>query len=474
MTGKRPPRGIKAASQSSRPSGKRGSDPSKSKNPPPKPAGFEARQAAVETLWRVMKRGTFFEDAFAEAFAKPERASVESRDRAFARLLVATVLRRHGELAHIVGAHLQKPLPEPQGWVWQILLAGAAQLLFLETPPHAAIGLAVDQCKADPNARRFDKLVNAVLRRVSDKGRAALDDLDPVALNVSAWLFAGWVKTYGPERARHIALASLEEPPLDVTVKGDPAEWAAKLQGVALPTGTVRVLQAGRITDLPGFEDGSWWVQDAAAALPARLVNAKPGQHVADLCAAPGGKTAELVAAGATVTAVDISAARLRRVKDNLDRLQVSANCITADVLDWQPPAPFDAVLIDAPCSATGTIRRHPDILHVRQSRGFGKLIDLQRKLLDRAATFVRPGGLLVFCTCSLEPEEGEHQISRFLEDHRDYERLPVTAAEIGGLADAVTPDGDMRTLPCHRFPGHENGLGLDGFYAARLRRLDG
>ncbi len=477
MTGPRSPRDPKA---SQRPAPAAGAPKKRAPfKPKPKgadqakPAGFEARQAAVETLWRVMKRGTFFEEAFAEAFAKPERAKVEPRDRAFARLLVTTVLRRHGELAHIVNAHLQKPLPEPQGWVWQILLAGAAQLVLLDTPPHAAIGLAVDQCKADPNARRFDKLVNAVLRRVSDKGRAALDGLDSVALNVPGWLLAGWEKTYGPDLARRIAAASLEEPPLDVTVKGDPVEWAAKLQGVALPTGTVRILQAGRITELPGFDEGSWWVQDAAAALPARLVRAAPGQRVADICAAPGGKTAELAATGAGVTAIDISAARLRRVKDNLDRLQLTADCITADALDWQPAALFDAVLLDAPCSATGTIRRHPDILHVRQSRGFDKLVELQSKLLQRAATFVRPGGTLVYCTCSLEPEEGEHQIARFLSANPGFVRDPVTPPEIGGLTDALTPEGDLRTLPCHRFPGHENGLGLDGFYAARLLRRD-
>jgi 16S rRNA (cytosine967-C5)-methyltransferase len=480
MKATRPPRDGKPASRpfsSSGPAKKRGPFKPKAK-PKPKsaelaPAGFEARQAAVETLWRVMKRGTFFEEAFAEAFQKPERANVEPRDRAFARLVVTSVLRRHGELTHVINAHLQKPLPEPHGWIWQILLAGAAQLLLLETPPHAAIGLAVDQCKADPNARRFDKLVNAVLRRVSDKGRGALEGLDAVALNVPAWLLGGWEKTYGPDLARRIAAASLDEPPLDVTVKGDPVEWAAKLQGVALPTGTVRILQAGRIPDLPGFDDGAWWVQDAAAALPVHLLRVTPGQRVADLCAAPGGKTAELVAAGAHVTAVDVSSARLRRVKDNLDRLHFAADCVTADVLSWQPAAPFDAVLLDAPCSATGTIRRHPDILHVRQSRGFEKLVELQRKLLDRAATFVRPGGLIVYCACSLEPEEGEHQIARFLAAEPGFERVPVTAAEIGGIEEAVTPAGDLRTLPSHRFPGHETGSGLDGFFAARLRRRD-
>jgi 16S rRNA (cytosine967-C5)-methyltransferase len=418
-----------------------------------------------------MKRGMFMEEAIAEAFSKPERASVEPRDRAFARLLVSTVLRRHGELGQAISAHLEKPLPENQGWLWQILLCGAAQLLLLETPPHAAIGLAVEQCKSDPNARRFDKLTNAVLRRVADKGKAAFDAMDGVALNVPTWLLQGWEKTYGPDLARRIAAASLDEPPLDVSVKQDPIGWAEKMQGRALPTGTVRILQAGRVTDLPGFEEGAWWVQDAAAALPAKLLAAQPGQRIADLCAAPGGKTAELAVAGASVTAVDISAARMRRVKENLERLGLQAECVTADVLMWQPEAPFDAVLLDAPCSATGTIRRHPDILHVRQSRGFDKLVDLQARLLARAADLVRPGGCLVYCSCSLEPEEGEGQITRFLAARADFQRQPVTAGEIGGLTEAITPDGDLRTLPCHRFPGDAAGAGLDGFFAARLRR---
>ncbi len=476
MTSSRPPRDPNSASSrsgASRPP--RGLRPvgSAAAKPLPRPPGFEARQAAVETLWRVMKRGTFFEEAFAEAMAKSSRENVEPRDRAFARLLVASVLRRHGELAHVVGSHLQKPLPEPQGWVWQILLAGAAQLLFLETPPHAAIGLAVEQCKSDPNARRFDKLVNAVLRRIADRGRAALEGLDPVALNVPGWLLQAWEKNYGTERARLIAAASLEEPPLDVTVRGDPEEWATKLQGVALPTGTVRILQAGRVTDLPGFNEGMWWVQDAAAALPARLLGAKSGQRVADLCAAPGGKTAELAVTGAHVTAVDVSAARMRRVKDNLDRLGLEAECVTADVLTWKPDGLFDAVLLDAPCSATGTIRRHPDILHVRQAKGFDKLVDLQARLLESAARLVRPGGTIVYCTCSLEPEEGEAQIARFLTANSAFIRNPVASAEIGGLSQAITPGGDLRTLPSQRFPGHENGSGLDGFFISRLVRRE-
>lgn len=472
MTPPRPPRGAPARhGKAPRRGPSTLSSERRSKPPPARPAGFEARQAAVETLWRVMQRGQFLEDAFADALSKPARAGIEPRDRAFARLLATTVLRRHGELAQLVGACLERPLPERHGWLWQILLAGAAQLLLLETPAHAAIDLAVEQCKADPHARRFDKLTNAVLRRIALGGKAALEPLDAVTLNVPSWLRERWERAYGADLARRIAAASLEEPPLDLSVKSEPETWARTLQGVALPTGTVRLRDAGRVTDLPGFDRGDWWVQDVAAALPAKLLGVAPGQLAADLCAAPGGKTAQLAAAGARVTAVDVSPARMRRVEENLVRLHLDAQCVTADVAAWQPPALFDAVLLDAPCSATGTLRRHPDILHVRQSRGFDKLVELQSRLLARAADLVRPGGLLVYCTCSLEPEEGEHQIAGLLAARSDLVRVPVLAHEIGGLAEAITRDGDLRTLPCHRFPGDSSGAGMDGFYAARLRR---
>lgn len=461
-------RGIGSPSAGQGPAQSRGRRPAKEIV---RPSGFEARQAAVEALWMVMSRGRFLEDALVEAFSVPHRQDIETRDRAFARLVVTTVLRRHGELGALIEAHLEKPLPDNRGRLWQILLAAAAQLVFLETPPHAAIGLAVEQCKADSHARRFDKLANAVLRRVAEEGTAPLATLDAMALNVPSWLLEPWTAAYGPDLARRIAAASLNEPPLDLSVKADAPMWAEKLGGHLLPTGTVRVVNAGRVMDLPGFMEGAWWVQDAAAALPAKLLRPAAGMRVADLCAAPGGKTAEIAAAGASVTAVDISPARLQRVRENLDRLQLDATLVAADATVWQPDILFDAVLIDAPCSATGTIRRHPDILHVRQQRGLQKLGELQSRLLSHAATLVKPGGVLIYSTCSLEPEEGEAQVRRFLKEQPGFERQPVEASEIGGLAEAITPDGDLRTLPCHGFPGDAAGAGLDGFFAARLRR---
>lgn len=436
-----------------------------------KPSGYEARATAVRCLVSILDRGRPLDDAFEAALAKGE--PLAPRDRAFARLLVMTVLRRKGELETVAGSFLQKPLPPDSGSLWPILLTASAQLLVLETPPHAAISLAVDLCRDDPRARRFDRLANAVLRRVATAGKEILSGLDPVAANIPGWLFERWQAAYGPDLAREIAAASLMEAALDLSVKTDADGWAQRLGGVKLATDTVRLdrSQAGRIEDLVGYGEGDWWVQDAAAALPARLLGDVGGQNVADLCAAPGGKTAELLAAGAAVTAVDLSPVRLDRLQQNLTRLKLTADVIAADVLTWDPGRTFDAVLLDAPCSATGTIRRHPDILHLRRKDDTSQRVSLQRRLLERAAVLVRPGGRLVYCTCSLEPEEGEIQVAQFLNAHPDFTRVPVAPAEAGIAAEWITPDGDLRTLPSH-LPHAEPALaGLDGFYAARLQR---
>lgn len=397
---------------------------------------------------------------------------IESRDRALARLIVLTVLRRKGEFEAVIQSFIEKPLPRDTGALRSILLVAAAQLLALDTPPHAAISLAVDQTRLDRKARRFDKLTNAVLRRVAASGNDILATLDPVGLNVPAWLRERWASAYGPGLARDIAAASLREAALDLSVKADPAAWAGRLGGIVLPTGSVRLLRTGRIEDLEGFADGAWWVQDAAAALPARLLGPVAGRAVADLCAAPGGKTAELAAAGARVTAVDRSPARLARLTQNLERLALDADVTAADVLAWEPGRTFDAVLLDAPCSATGTIRRHPDILHLKRKDDLAERASLQRRLLDKAASLVKPGGRLVYCVCSLEPEEGPEMIARFLAEEADgVERVPVVSSEAGIDAAWITPEGDLRTLPSHLAQADPALSGMDGFYAARLRK---
>jgi 16S rRNA (cytosine967-C5)-methyltransferase len=279
------------------------------------------------------------------------------------------------------------------------------------------------------------------------------------------------MKSFGEETGAAIAASHRNEPPLDLTVRGDPQGWADKLGGLLLPTGSVRLRERHAITNLPGFAEGAWWVQDAAAALPVRLLAPMPGERIADLCAAPGGKTAQLAAAGASVTAVDRSGPRLRRLRANLERLGLTADIVAKDAVNWQAE-PFDAVLLDAPCSATGTIRRHPDVAWSKTPEDRDKLAALQARLLSSAARLTRPGGRLVYCTCSLEPQEGEEQVEAFLARHGEFRREPVRPDEIGGLTEAVTPQGDLRTLP-HQLVGGEPRLsGWAGFYASRLIRL--
>ncbi len=436
-----------------------------------RPPGYAPRAASVRAIAGVLHEGRSFDDALERAFLANGGATMEPRDRAFTHLLVVTVLRRKGELDAVVSSFIDKSLPAKQGLVWPILLCGAAQLLCLETPPHAAISLAVDQARADTGARRFDRLVNAVLRRVAVDGAARLAQLDGVMLNTPDWLWQRWCNHYGQDGARAIAFASQQEAALDISVKADAAGWAEQLGGIVLPTGSVRLRARGRIEDLPGYDEGAWWVQDAAAALPARLLGDVGGQTVADLCAAPGGKTAELAVAGAHVCAVDLSAKRLERLHDNLARLHLSAEVVVGDATTWNPGREFDHVVLDAPCTATGTLRRHPDILHLKRDRDIAPLSALQYQLLENASRLVRPGGQLVYCSCSLEPEEGIGHMARFLDQHPTFARKPVVAHEVGGIADWITADGDLRTLPSH-LPREEPGLsGVDGFYAARLVR---
>ena len=367
------------------------------------------------------------------------------RDRAAAHRLAATVLRRMGSLDAVLEPHLSKAPPAP---VRLILLIGAAQLLFLDTPAHAAVATAVDLARAEKLAP-FAKLVNAVLRRVADQGFPLLAELDAPRLDTPAWLWASW----GPA-ARAIATAHQTEAPIDLSLRPGAA---APPGGVMLPTGSVRFPPGTRVAELPGYTNGDFWVQDAAAALPARLLAARPGELVADLCAAPGGKTAQLAATGARVVAVDRDTKRLARVAENLARLQLSAELVEADAASWAPAQKFDAVLLDAPCSATGTIRRHPDVPHLKRPRDIAELAANQRTLLAAAARLLKPGGRLICAVCSLQPEERPAPPASLL-------LAPFTGDE---LPDELTFEGQLQTHP-GLWP--ELG-GMDGFFAARFLR---
>ena len=410
------------------------------------------------------------DEMLAATAARPETAAIEPRDRAFAHLLAATVLRRQGELEHVLGAFLERRPSKGGGRVWPILLAGAAQILCLGTPAHAAVGLGVEAMRREPGGTRFAGLANAVLRRVAAKGSALLAGQDGIRLNVPAWLRRRWCAAYGEATARRIAEASLMEPALDIALKpgADATAWAERLGGRLLPTGAIRLVAHGRIEDLPGYTEGTWWVQGAAAALVVRAAGPVAGRTVADLCAAPGGKTAGLAAAGAHVTAVDDSPARLDRLRQNLARLGLAAEVVAADVTAWAPGRSFDAVILDAPCTATGIISRHPDILRLKGPSDVDRMAKVQEAMLAQAATLVRPGGVLVYSTCSLEPEEGTAQVDRLLERTPDLRRMPIAASEIGAEAEWIVA-GDVRTLPFHL--GDRGGI--DGFYISRLQRHD-
>jgi 16S rRNA (cytosine967-C5)-methyltransferase len=446
--------------------------PASSARREPWPSGFAARQLATSLVKAVLANGHALDDAIARAFEREDNQRLPSRDRALARLIAATVLRRLGQLEKTVSSFIERPLPEERGNLTSILLVAAAQLLFLGTPAHAAINIAVEQCRRDRRARRFDRLANAVLRRVSEQGPKIIAGQDIVPLNIPEWLLARWIAAYGEDVARRIGETSLAEAALDVTVKAEPEGWAARLGGRLLPTGSVRLHAHGRVEDLPGYAEGAWWVQDAAAALAGRLFGPVRGWRIADLCAAPGGKTAELAVQGAEVIAVDISAQRLARLTANLARLQLRADVVEADACAWDPGVEFDAVMLDAPCSATGTIRRHPDILRLKRPEDVVKLAGLQARLLRNAARLVKPDGLLVYCVCSLEPEEGPEQIERFLTAVPEFARAPILPEEIGAEPEWITGAGDLQTFPFHLALEPRELSGLDGFYAARLKRL--
>ncbi len=420
-------------------------DPQRPLTPPP---GLPTRKAARDLIAATLDDRRPLEEALE---ALPRR--LDPRDRAAAHRIAAMVLRRLGSIDEVLSPYLRKEPPPPARHALRI---GAAELLLLETPPHAAVATAVALAP-----RAFAGLVNAVLRKVATEGPAALEGLDAPRLDTPAWLWTAWHAAYGPA-VRAIAEAHRGPAPLDLT----PAPGAEPPAGAeVLPTGSWRLAAGTRVTDLPGFAEGRFWVQDAAAALPALLLKPRTGERIADLCAAPGGKTAQLAAAGAEVTAVERDAGRVARLAENLARLRLPATVVQADAATWAPPEPFDAILLDAPCTATGTIRRHPDVAHTKRARDVQGAAEAQARLLGAAAKMLAPGGRLVFATCSLQPEEGEAHLARAAGLGLVHD--PFTAAELPGLPEAITPAGCLRTRPDF-WP--ERG-GMDGFFAARFRR---
>jgi 16S rRNA (cytosine967-C5)-methyltransferase len=429
------------------------------------PAGLPARRLAWNVVDEVLRSGRALDEAFERA---ARRAALEPRDEALARAIAVVGFRRFGTIRTALSERMAKGLPRDKGAL-ALVVTAAAQVLFLDVPDHAAVDVTVRLARSERPLEHLAGLANAVLRRIVRERDDILAAADPLDTDTPDWLAQRWRTHYGEVTARAVAAAHRQGGAIDLSVKQDPAEWAERLGGTLLATSTVRLTEPGPLRDLPGFAEGAWWVQDAAARLPARLLCPKAGERVADLCAAPGGKTAQLAAAAAEVLAVDRSAARLERLSENMRRLKLKVETRAADALSLEA-GPFDAVLLDAPCSATGTIRRHPDVPWIKSENDLDKLAELQKRLLDKAAELTRPGGRLVYCTCSLEPEEGEQQIAAFLARRPDFRRAGVTPPELPGLPEAITPEGDVRTLP--HYGGKAFGAeGLDGFFIARLLR---
>jgi len=432
-----------------------------------------ARRIAADILDGVLHKGRTLDEQLDGAAAHPGLKTISDRDRALMRRLVATILRRRGTLGHVLSRLLDRGLPADAPRAQSALMIGAAQILWMDVPDHAAVDLSVRLVQSDRRAAKYAGLINAVLRRCAREGQSLIEEAKTEMPDIPAWLLSRWRQHYGESTAKDMAAALGHEPSLDITAKSDPSQWATRLHGELLPTGTVRTVLQGSVTVLPGFAEGQWWVQDAAAALPARLFGDISGKRIADLCAAPGGKTAQLAQAGANVTAIDRSPARMTRLRANLSRLQLNAETVVADAAEWGEVdgGRFDGVLLDAPCTSTGTIRRHPDVAWLRQESDIAALAATQAKLAQKAVSLLKPGGTLVYCTCSLEPEEGESIIGGLLAAEPSMRRAPIEPGEVAGLAELITVDGDLRTLPCHLPHADPRLSGLDGFYAARLVR---
>ena len=424
--------------------------------------GLPARKAALAMLSETLRKKRPLDAVAAEVL---NASALAPRDAGFARAIATTALRRFGQLEALIRHFVPKsPPPHKAGPTLEILIAGAAELLFLDVAPHAAVDAANRLAESDSKAVHFKSLINAVLRRVAREGAGIVASQD-AGLNVPDWLWQRWQAHYGEADARAIAAAHTRVPPLDLTLKS-PDDPCTDLPGNRLAPGRVRLEHAGRIEELPGFGDGRWWVQDFAASLPARLLGDVAGKAVLDLCAAPGGKTLQLASTGADVTAIDLSRERLALIEENLKRIHLDAKLVVADIRDWRPATPAPFVLLDAPCTATGTIRRHPDLPWLKEAADLQICESLQGELLEAAAEMTAPGGLLVYAVCSLEPEEGEERITAFLRKRTDFARETVKEEEVFD-SQLLTEAGDLKTLPSF-WP--DRG-GMDGFYAAKLRR---
>ncbi len=419
----------------------------------------------MRTLMAVTLKGRPFDVALDDITSE-----LDGRDRAFVMQLVMLCLRRLGSLRVLMRTLIDRGLPRNATWTDAALLTGLAQILFMRTADHAAVNETVTMVKnLSGKERGFSGLVNAVLRRAVRERDALVAKLDAMPdADLPDWLQQSWSKAYGPAVMQDIARCLQTAPPLDITlaVGQDADTWAEALAATVMPNGSLRRALTD-VAELPGYTDGTWWIQDMAASLPVMLLGDVSGKHVLDMCAAPGGKTMQLVSRGATVTAIDRNRNRLKRLHANLARTGLKADVHVADAATFTPKTPVDHILLDAPCSATGTLRRNPDVIWTKAPEDVEKLATLQARILDHAFALLPTGGTLVYCVCSLERAEGKDQIDAFLSRHKNAKRAGISADDLGGMDALVTPEGDMRCLPSMM----SDAGGMDGFFAARITK---
>lgn len=430
---------------------------------------LQARKVALHILQNVFGNRHTLDQALDES---RDFSALAQRDRAFVRMLVTTVIRRLGQIDDLIKRSLSRPdQPLTPPILQYVLRLGVAQLIFMNVPDHAAVNTSVMLVEAEGHGR-IKGFVNALMRRIAAEGKNWTTRQDIARLNTPEWLLKMWIEDFGLKNAIDIATANLQEAPLDISLKRAVTQetMSEALGATILPTGSLRLHGSKMVQDLPGFNDGMWWVQDAAAAIPVKLFGDEiDGQTVIDLCAAPGGKTAQLASMGANVIAIDRSAKRLQRLQDNMKRLRLDdkVKIDVADAAVWKTREKVPYILLDAPCSATGTVRRNPDVIWMKTPNDIESLIELQAHLLENAVQMLAPGGMLIYCTCSLQKCEGEYQIERILEQHHDLSRESIHVHELGGLSEIITPRGDIRILPSHM----ANIGGMDGFFVSRLRK---
>lgn len=436
-------------------------------------SGLESRKCAIDILDKILIKRLDLDRALNDNDTLP---TLSVRDRGFVRHLVASTLRHLGQIDDLIMHNLDDPKRISQPRFFHLLRIGVTQLLILKTPPHAAVNGSVTLADENPSLRKYKGVINGVLRHIAREHEA----LSPhtIDLNTPDYLRRAWLDDYGQDVALKIAKSHLSEASLDISFKNDTARTDfiqaldPELHYTDMPNGQLRLIDAGNVTHLPFFDAGTWWVQDLAANLPVHFLGDISGKNILDLCAAPGGKTAQIASkiGDGTVTALDRSPARFKRFDDNMERLGFdgSVEKIIADATQFHPKEKFDAILLDAPCSATGTIRRHPDLPYLKSEKDIQNLTNLQKRILSAAGDMLKIGGTLIYCTCSLQKSEGEDQVAWFLDEHKNFERVPLTASDVFGFDALINEQGDMRALPFHLTDQN----GLDGFFATRLKRI--